>query len=275
MNNKIIGAKTKFTKQHIPSIVNPDTLFTFTTDLRWLIESLELKMLSPRYNEEDISYLRSRKYRKLVVPMKCFCDINLSKLDLHMEWYGDYGLAFEKAWGIEHGLQPIQYINANSPLCNDLSTVFKNAVKDLESNDITKEKRLYTDLKNEMLLELLFKKPYIGKMEKRSDHSVKKKCLADEHEWRFIPDVTSLGLETVITDQNFSKEAANEYSNTMKGVKDVSLVFDYSDIKHIVIKNLEDYEKLITSIDKWDLDKVEQYTILSRIVVWDELKGDF
>ena len=276
MSDIIKSGKTQFKKDYISSKVDPDTLFTFTSDLKWLIESLEKKMLSPRYNEEDIRYLGSRKIKKLIVPMKCFCDINLSKLAIHMDWYGDYGIAFEKKWGIDRGLQPIQYINPSSILCDDLSAVFREALKKLETVDLNKEYKLYSNLKDEMLLELLFKKPYIGKMAKRKNASKEeKKCLADEHEWRYVPDVSPLGLEQVITNQDIRKDVVNEYSNAMKGVKDVSLEFEYSEIKHIIIKNLADYERLVTELDTWKIDKNDQYTILSRVIVWDELKGDF
>ena len=275
MKTVIQSGKTIFEKKHIPSSVDPDTLFSFTSDLKWLLESLEYKMLFPRYNEEDISFLRSRKYKKIIVPMKCFCDINISKLGLHMEWYGDYGIAFEKKWGIEHGLQPIQYINSNSQLCDDMSTVFKEAINSAEKDDLKKEKKLYSDLKSELLLELLFKKPYTGKMVKRSTSKEAKKCLADEHEWRFIPDASSLGLPRVIIDQELKKDAVERYSNAMKGEKEVSLSFDYHEIKHIIIKNLSDYKRLVETIKKWGINEDDQYTILSRVIVWDELKGDF
>ena len=79
----------------------------------------------------------------------------------------------------------------------------------------------------------------------------------------------------MILDQDFNKEAIANFSNAMKGKAEVSLQFDYSDIKHIIIKNLEDYRQLVMTIKKWDIDEMTQYTILSRVIVWDELKGDF
>lgn len=270
MSNTIQAGTTKYQKKHIPSVVDPDTLFTFTTDLKWLIESLENKMLSPRYNEEDISYLGNNKYKKLTIPMKCFCDINLSKLDKHMDWYGDYGIAFEKKWGIDHGIQPIHYINPNSILCNDLSTVFKEAISDTD-----KDNKVCLDLKNELLLDLLFKKPYTGRMRNRRTSRKSKKCLADEHEWRFIPNVSSLGLPQVIVDQDFREDAIIAFSNSMKGKEETSLQFEYQEIKHIIIKNLEDYKSLVLALDNWEIDDDSLHTVLSRVIVWDELKGDF
>jgi len=275
MNNTIQTGITKYKRPHIPSAVDPDTLFTFTTDLKWLVESLENKMLSPRYNEEDIRFLGISNLKKLIVPMKCFCDINLQKLNIHMDWYGDYGIAFGKKWGINQGLQPIQYVNPNSILCKDLSTAFKEAIRVTNGNNSDSENKVFLDLKSELLLDLLFKKPYTGRMVKRKTSKKSNKCLADEHEWRFIPNSSLLGLPPVILDQDFNKEAIASFSNAMKGKAEVSLQFDYSDIKHIIIKNLEDYRQLVMTIKKWDIDEMTQYAILSHVIVWDELKGDF
>ena len=39
---------------HVPSTINPDTLFTFTTQLEFLLKYLKNRMISPRYCEEDV-----------------------------------------------------------------------------------------------------------------------------------------------------------------------------------------------------------------------------
>ena len=57
-----------------------NTLFTFMTELRYLLSILENRMISPRYNDETINYLRIPKIKKIAFPMKCFCDIPLSKI---------------------------------------------------------------------------------------------------------------------------------------------------------------------------------------------------
>lgn len=82
--------------KHIPSTVQADTLFTFTNQLDWIINPLRSKMLSPRYCEEDVSYLGIDGINRIAIPMRCFCDINLHRLGDHLSWYGYYGLAFSK-----------------------------------------------------------------------------------------------------------------------------------------------------------------------------------
>ena len=69
---------------HIPSKIQADTLFTFCTKLEYLKSPIKSKMISPRYCKEDIKYLNIPKLRQIAYPMKCFCDINMHKLDEHL-----------------------------------------------------------------------------------------------------------------------------------------------------------------------------------------------
>lgn len=73
--------------RHTPSTIQADTLFTFASQLEYLIAEIKRKMLSPRYCEEDVRYLKIRNLKKIAYPMKCFCDINMHRLDVHLEWY--------------------------------------------------------------------------------------------------------------------------------------------------------------------------------------------
>lgn len=70
--------------------------------------------------------------------MKCFCDINLHRINRHLDWYGYYGLAFSKEWGMRNGIQPIQYINPDSALRKDFSFLFSKAMQseDSQSNEL-------------------------------------------------------------------------------------------------------------------------------------------
>ena len=141
--------------KHIPSKVHPDTLFTFMTDFGFLLGCLEHKMLSPRYCEEDVRYLNLRRVKSLAYPMKCFCDISLKKLKVHMDWYGDYGIAFKKEWGMRHNIQPVHYLNEESDLRKDITEVLKAALNEEKAGSKTHEM-----LKNYLLHELMYYKPY-------------------------------------------------------------------------------------------------------------------
>ena len=257
---------------HVPSKVQADTLFTFMSQLEFLITAVKNKMLSPRYCDENIEYLKIDGIKKVAIPMKCFCDINMHKLNEHLFWYGYYGLAFSKEWGMKKGVQPIQYINPRSSLCNDFSQAFSSALKIKAKKQTNAQKQM----KSYMLHELMYYKPYSGYMENRNSKESTLKCFADECEWRYIPDVTKVGFEQLYFDAGiFNAGILNDLSNSMSGISEISLNFKYSDIKYIIVKSTEDFIKLTNEISNMQLNKATEYELISKIIVWDSSRGDF
>lgn len=278
MDNKRIvsvgkaSAKSEKTSKHIPSKIQADTLFTFTTELDHIVAYIKNKMVPPRYCEEDIRYLKIPHLKKIAYPMKCFCDINLHRIEEHLQWYGYYGLAFTKYWGMQRQIQPIQYINPNSELRKDFTTAFSAALK----SDVRKESKIQLKMKSFLLHEVMYYKPYEGKMKNRNTGKIEKKCFTDECEWRFIPDVTRAGFEQVYFDENILNAGGlNDLSNAMSGLQEISLNFDYADLKYIIVKTLSDFDILAEQIMTWGLDKSGEYQLLSKVIIWDNSKGDF
>lgn len=179
MDNKRIvsvgkaSAKSEKTSKHIPSKIQADTLFTFTTELDHIVAYIKNKMVPPRYCEEDIRYLKIPHLKKIAYPMKCFCDINLHRIEEHLQWYGYYGLAFTKYWGMQRQIQPIQYINPNSELRKDFTTAFSAALK----SDVRKESKIQLKMKSFLLHEMMYYKPYEGKMKNRNTGKIEKNVL--------------------------------------------------------------------------------------------------
>jgi len=180
--------------EHVPSKQHPDTLFSFMGKLAYLCDIIEHKMIPPRYCVEDISYLNIDGLEKIAFPMRCFCDISLHKLSEHLGCYGQYGIAFTKVFGKDHGIQPLQYINEKSELRKDFTetfnTVFKSTCKDDD----------FKTAKNMLLHQLMFLKPYQGPFENRVTKTIEQRCFTDECEWRFVPKVSHLDLHQVIYD---------------------------------------------------------------------------
>ena len=113
--NNVKKSKYKKFKQ------SANVLFNFMGELRFLREILKTKCISPRYCEEDMRYLKISDLNSIAFPMKCFCDINLSKLEKHRKLYGDYGIGLTKEWGIKKGVQPVLYLIEHSPLFKKIS----------------------------------------------------------------------------------------------------------------------------------------------------------
>ena len=255
---------------HTPSTIQADTLFTFTRKLEFLIPYIKTRMISPRYCVEDISYLKIRKLKKIAFPMKCFCDINMHRLDVHLGWYGYYGLAFSKAWGMSKGIQPIQYINQNSALREDFSKAFSAALM----APVARKGSPQEKMKSFLLHEMMYYKPYDGKMENRNTGKTEKKCFTDECEWRYVPDVTVAGFEQAFHEKGMINAGVlEEISNSMAGIPEISLQFDYDDLKYIIVKTRADFEKLVQEIS--DLDDAIQHELISKVIVWDISGRDF
>lgn len=256
---------------HVPSKVQADTLFTFTSQLEFLMNSLKKKMLSPRYCAEDIRYLNIPDFEKLAFPMRCFCDINMHRLGEHLAWYGYYGLAFSKEWGMKNCIQPIQYINPKSHLREDFSEAFSKALSSKgESSDSL------IALKNYLLHELMYWKPYQGEFKNRNTQKNDIKCFTDECEWRFVPDVTVEGFDQVLFDKNkLDTELFYKMSNAMDGLDKISLKFEYSDIKYIIVKNGSDFVELSKLVSTLTNNKILEHEIVSKIIIWDKSGGDF
>lgn len=259
-------------KQHTPSTIQADTLFTFTPKLEFLIPYIKNKMISPRYCVEDIRYLKIPRLKKIAFPMKCFCDINLHRLDVHLAWYGYYGLAFSKEWGMSKGIQPIQYINQGSELRKDFTSAFASAL----TAPAPRQRSPQHKMQNFLLHELMYYKPYDGKMENRNTGKIETKCFTDECEWRFVPDVTKAGFEPAFYDKTIVNAGVlDEVSNSMSGIKEISLPFEYSDIKHIIVKSKADFEKLAQEVLTLGLSEMECYELISKIIVWENSRRDF
>ena len=257
-------------QNHTPSTIQADTLFTFTPKLEFLIPYIKTRMVSPRYCVEDISYLKLPKLKKIAFPMKCFCDINMHRLDVHLGWYGYYGLAFSKEWGMNRGIQPIQYINPTSELRQDFTKAFTAAL----SAPVSRKGSATEKMKNFLLHEMMYYKPYDGKMENRNTGKTETKCFTDECEWRYVPDVTVAGFEQAFHEKRMINAGVLEgISNSMAGIPEISLQFDYDDLKYIIVKTRADFEKLVQEIS--DLDDSVQHELIAKIIVWDVSGRDF
>ena len=268
LNNPNVSISKK--KVHTPSTIQADTLFTFTPKLEFLIPYIKMKMIAPRYCVEDISYLKIPKLKKIAFPMKCFCDINMHRLGVHLDWYGYYGLAFSKEWGMNKGIQPIQYINQKSELRNDFTIAFSSAL----NAPFTRKGSAQEKMRSFLLHEMMYYKPYDGKMENRNTGKIEVKCFTDECEWRFVPNVTTAGFEQAYHGEMLVNAGVlEEISNSMIGIPEISLQFAYDDLKYIIIKTKADFERLATEIS--DLEDSIQHELLSKVLIWDVSGRDF
>lgn len=259
---------------NIPPSQSANTLFRFFTKLTYLENALQHRALMPRYYGEDVRYL-DIGLDEISYPMVCFCDINIHRLRDHIAMYGGYGIAFSKVWGIKAGIQPLQYINAYSPLRKDLTCAFNEAMKrgseyhdgeDGFAGDVTAAE-------NYLLSQMMFLKPIIGKMPRNHEYITRN--FTDECEWRYIPDTTKVDLPQVVVEED--KAAVPLLNKTLQSenCKSCWLKFEYSDIKYIILPRQDSFAELCAILDR----NVESLNIkrqlISKVIIWEDAKEDF
>ena len=67
----------------------------------------------------------------------------------------------------------------------------------------------------------------------------------------------------------------NDISNSLTNVPGISLKFDYTDLKYIIIKTTDDFIKLVSVIDNLNITVNTRNELISKIIIWDKSKEDF
>ena len=290
-----------------------NALFNFMEKPEFLETALLKKALIPRYYVEDVGFLNLEadgdRYDDIEVLQKCFCDIQLSKLfaelyvnckgedyeslsdkdkqralskKTHPDFYGKYAIAFSKEWGVEHKLQPINYLNKNGQAARSLSKAF---------TDLMSQEDLPLSLIDDLLNRFAYTKPVQGTMEKVFfDENDKKKTLLydkifhDEKEWRYVPDVSLMNnhtLENVHANPQAIAERDSWNENLQdEKYKDLWLNFNYEDIKYLLVPDNDSRDRLIKYIvslpsDKFGLEEgIKKQIIISKIMVLENIRED-
>ncbi|NSB15955.1 abortive infection system antitoxin AbiGi family protein [Clostridium beijerinckii] len=273
-NKDIIRVKNIEEKnENVPrSKQSANVLFKFMKELRFLKEILENKAIIPRYYEESIEYLKISELEKIVFPMVCFCDINVSRLKEHVQYYGKFGIGLNKKWGINKGIQCINYINPESEIRKDFTYLFTKAFNQIDEDDSLVEYNSY------LLNNLLFMKPLAGRMLRNNKYD--KKNFTDEREWRYVPKIEDNDKIQLIIPPIFVGQLAvyNTYSDALKKLKNLWLTFKYEDIEYLMVASKMDRKRLVDFIIENNnvcCSDAQKYELISKIMVYNVISKDW
>ena len=264
--------------------LSSETLFHFVSEKRHLIDILN-NNFRPRYVVERFPFL-DNEMKEMGIPMLCFCDIRLSNVDEHTDWYGEYGIGMKSTWATKNGMTPVQYYNKESYLVKELGSgisklkeTFINANKDdLESSTIT-------DYYFSIFMNVWYMKEYKGKQWKWKTEKEILKKFYDEKEWRYIPKLSELkGMKNSLPITLLGKQVENIksdsiYKEQINGIirQSLSLNFNPDDISNIIIakesERLEFINALKRSKEKYNKDEITILT--SKIISLEQIKNDF
>lgn len=199
-----------------------DNLFHFTKNIDFL-KSILINGLLPRYCLEDSRWLEvDRNF--IAYPMICFCDIPISRISEHTNFYGQYGIGLTKKWGLTNKLTPVIYAPQGSAAIRVADYLFS---QDYDGQPDQEEKNKKN---SDFIYELIsLIKPISGQM--NIGGNIVEKDFYQENEWRFIASDADIIFEDQLID---NRESAN------KQLEHQRLQIAPQDIRYIFVKN--DYE---------------------------------
>ncbi len=266
MNKGIINEPKEI--EYIESEQSANTLFKFMRKIDYLKEIIRDCAIVPRYNDEIIDYLKITLIdERIAFPMTCFCDINLTKLNLHAKKYGKFGIGIKKEWAYKHiDIEPIHYINPTSSEMNDFREAFLEALSD---NDKNLEK-----VSNYLLTSLLYMKPILGLMD--NGESIKSYCFHDEREWRYIPHIDEKDMNLILRDKYLTDTYKSIANEALRLNKKYWLKFSPEDINYIIVENDKEAIELaeyIYALKKYTSNQI--LGMISKILILDNLGKDW
>lgn len=266
------------------SKLSSETLFHYVSDKKHLIDILE-NNFRPRYVIEKLHF-ESGDLHEIGIPMLCFCDIALSNIEEHVEWYGEYGIGMNKEWGIRKGLTPVHYYNERSHTIGELSKSISELRSIVEQDEVANDKA--TTIRNGYIglyYNLWFMKLYEGEQFSIKSNKTETKKFYDEREWRYIPsigDLKNLNSSLPMSIQGGRIEEFKQDSSYRNQLNrnlgdDTRLSFNPEDIAYIIIATENDRREFIDAIkfakNRYEEDIVE--VLFSKIISLEQIRRDF
>jgi hypothetical protein len=239
-----------------------ESLFHFTSSFDTL-KSILTNGLYPRYGLEDVTWFGIVS-QQIAYPRICFCDIPLSKITDHKEFYGNYGIGLSKAWGIRKKINPVIYTYPNGTASDLVNELMKQFEPSSNIEHTIEEKPLKVRLLANLcpLIKPLSGNMYVG------DRLIEDKDFHQENEWRYV----------LLTPKIFTLEAdyRKDRDQLNKSIEQNSLEFTPADIKYIFVEKDSQIPTLIKFINqhlcKYSSD--ELLILNSRIISMETVMSD-
>lgn len=238
------------------------TLFHFTKSST-VLKQIIINGFWPRYCVEDVNWLGYKEFEYIAYPMVCFCDIPLSRIDEHVQFYGEFGIGLTKEWAESNKVNPIQYVSTNSLIPQTFRDIVDQNYK-LSGEDKEKSKQLVRYL-------LAYSKPTEGNMV--IGGKVVNKEFYQESEWRYVPKEKKISdyLKKDIFDIEDELEKHNLLTKEF-----CSITFSPKDIKYIFVKNDSDIPDMVNFIQNEleNFPSVDLKVLVSRVTSLESIKRD-
>lgn len=225
------------------SNLSSNSLFHFTSsysDLESILKNgLEYRWVAEKLPTPGLSYL---------IPMTCFCNIPLSMIEEHVDWYGKFAIGFKRSALRALGASPVFYLHSDSAL----------VYKGVKSIDKYKRERF-----------LPYFKQFYGKQFHRGLLRYKYKKFYDEKEWRlFTGDPEIITYKDLIDLDN--KRQAKKDSFPV-AAKPLSITLDM--IEYIILENRNYLPLFKTFVSDTYPGMVEDAMV--KVLFYNQIRRDF
>lgn len=246
-----------------------NVLCNYMKEPEYLELILKNQAIIPRYVIEPLEYWNIDGLSRIAFPMTCFCDIPFSKVGNHMTLYGRYGIALDKQKIIEKfKVQPIQYINSQSPLADDFREAFATYYR--QEKRVNEEDRV---LLNYILSTLLYMKPISGLEEMNGE--VRPYIFQDECEWRYIPTENfPKTIPLLMKEDQITEKGKNAYSKVLTEHQETWINFAWDDVRYIIVPDEPALKRIIDVIKELSLDDTTKYLLISKIEISNRFSED-
>ena len=230
----------------------------------------------------------------------------------HTDFYGSFGIAFSKKWCKDKNIQPVHYLEPTSYYTQQLGSyiqeqIDQDSISDLDFEDAFLRLSYIKPLRGTMSRNKEFlsknkedkkkKKKKKKKKNKKDKNKVIKqeikifyqKNFHNEKEWRFVPkmkDIQTIFPEeypVILNDETARKididqKYADHRSNALAAQEVCSLLFEYEDIRYLIVPGATERRDLIKFIDSLSFDgehpQDDKYLLCSKIITLDEVRKD-
>ena len=186
-----------------------------------------------------------------------------------MTQYGRYGIALDTQRIIKKfKVQPIHYINPESPLADDFREAFTRYYR--------QEKRVNPAdmvLLNYVLSTLLYMKPISGIEIENGEP--KAYIFQDECEWRYIPtEYFPDSIPLIMQEDQTVEKGKNAYSEVLKNHPETWIKFEWDDVRYIIVPDEVALKRIIGFIKELRLEDTLKYLLISKIEISNHFAED-
>lgn len=227
------------------SNLSSETLFHFTSKLdnlnNILLKGLRYGMFGEKIPGTSQAYF---------VRGISFCNIPLSMISEHVDWYGKYAIGLKRSDLREKGATPVMYVHSQTPFLRVADPVDK-----LKDNPC-----------------FCYMKQFLGyqMVTKDGKRVPRRKKFYDEKEWRLIKGEHIVDSYGTVDDLDKKRKGRDE---TIAEVDPLEVPPDM--IEYIILGSPDDLVKFTEFIDQHDELKSAREEYLTKILYYSQIKKDF